>query len=168
MTPRLSLEELVDRSELIIHGRCLRSWSAWDAGHQFIWTHHEIQVSDPLKGAPGLTVVVSEPGGILDGMELLIEGLPRYQDGEEMVLFLFKTPIGFWRTRGLGQGKYGVVADAAAGQRLRADLNGAVLIEPAGAATAKGTDLQRLNGVRLQEFKSMVRGLAARPVKGAK
>ncbi|MBI3696147.1 MAG: hypothetical protein HY238_15080, partial [Acidobacteria bacterium] len=49
MVPRFTLEQIVERSERIVDGRCLRSWSAWDAGHQFIWTHYEIQIAEPLK-----------------------------------------------------------------------------------------------------------------------
>ena len=47
--PRLSLEQMVDSSERILHGRTVRSWSAWDADHRIIWTHYEIEVADTLK-----------------------------------------------------------------------------------------------------------------------
>ena len=162
MTPRLSLEEMVDRSELIVHGRSVRSWSGWDAAHQFIWTHHEIQIVAWIKGRTAATVVVSEPGGVADGMELSITGMPRYQPGGEMVLFLYKTPIGYWRARGLSQGKLAVVAD-----RVRSSLDGVVLVERSGAETQTGTDLRALDGMRLGELKSRVRGLALRPATGA-
>lgn len=168
MTPRLTLEEMVERSERIVQGRCLRSWSAWDADHQFIWTHCEIQVSDNLKGGPVSTMVVSEPGGAVDGTELLIAGMPRHQPGEEMVLFLYRTPIGFWRARGLGQGKFSVRADAPGSRRVRADLYGAVLVEPAGAGVRTGADLLRLDEMPLEEFKSKVREMASRPARGAR
>jgi hypothetical protein len=167
MTPRLSLEQLVEGSDRIVQGRCLRSWSAWDANHQFIWTHHEIQIADSLKGDAASTMVVSEPGGVVDGMELAIEGMPRYRTGDEMVLFLYKTPIGFWRARGLDQGKYLVVEDAAAGRRIRAGTPGAVLVEPTGVPL-RGADLRQLDGMGLEDFKSRIRALRTRSGKGAK
>ncbi len=163
MVPRFTLEQMVERSERIVHGRCLRSWSAWDSSHQFIWTHYEIQVAEPLKGAPAATIFVSEPGGQADGLEMAIAGVPRYQPGEEVVAFLYRTPIGYWRAYGLGQGKY-LVRDG----RVRADLHGASLVEADRSALDGGADLRRLDGIALQEFKSRVRGLAARQSRGAK
>jgi len=67
IVPSLSLEALIDQSEVIVHGRVARSWPAWDSGHKYIWTHHLIEVIDPLRGAVAGSVVVSEPGGELDG-----------------------------------------------------------------------------------------------------
>lgn len=169
VAPRFSLEEMVERSERIVQGRSVRTWSAWDAERQFIWTHSEIQVSDPLKGARVSTVVVSEPGGSVDGVEMLIEGVPHYQPGDEMVLFLYRTPIGLWRARGMGQGKYKIWTDPQAGsRRVRPDLGGVALVDPAGAATARGTDLRQTEGMPLEEFKSRVRGLLARPERGTR
>ena len=162
MVPRFTLEQIVDSSERIVHGRCLRSWSAWDAGHQFIWTHYELQVAEPLKGVPPATITVSEPGGQVDGLEMAIAGMPRYQAGEEVVAFLYRTPIGYWRAYGLGQGKYTVREG-----RVRADLNGATLVDTDRAAQ-QGTDLRRLDGIPLEEFKTRVRGLAVRQLKGAR
>src|SRR5579884_811424 len=65
--PRLSLEDLVARSEIIAQARVGNSWSAWDANHKYIWTHYQMQVTDAIRGS-AQTVVVSEPGGTLDGV----------------------------------------------------------------------------------------------------
>ena len=115
---RLTLEELVERSEVVVHGRCLRTWAAWDAERRFIWTHNEIQVLDRWKGAAGAAVVVSELGGIVGDIGMAVDGVPQYQAGEEMVLFLSRTPNGYWRTRGLGQGKHEVQVDSRGGRRV--------------------------------------------------
>ena len=167
MVPRLSLEEMVGRSELIVQGGCLRTWTAWDAQTRFVWTHNEIQVTDALKGGRSAVVVVSEPGGPLGEIEVSIEGMPRYQPGEEVVLFLYRTPIGFLRSRGLGQGKYKVQADALSGERrLQGELGGVAVVEAAGAARATRTDLRQFDGARLEEFKSLVRELVTRGAMG--
>jgi hypothetical protein len=168
LVERVSLEQLVDGSARIVQGRCLRTWSAWDATHQNIWTHSEIQVTDALKGDAGQTVVVSELGGEVGDLSMRVEGMPQYQPGEEMVLFLYQTPIGLWRTRGLGQGKFSVLRDPAAGTpRVRADLQGAALTDPA-AGAPQGTDLRRLDGLTLDSFKTQVRVLVSRPAAAAR
>ncbi len=165
LVPGFSLEGLVARSETIVQGRCLRSWSDWDANHQYIWTHHEIEVSEPLKGTPARSVVVSELGGRAGDMELHVEGMPSYRPGEEVVVFLYRTATGLWRTRGLGQGKYAIRSDDGGKRRVRADLHGAVVAEMS-AAPARTSDLQRLDGATLDDFKSQIRGLVTRQRKG--
>ena len=74
---RLSLEQTVAQSEWIVSGDVVRTWSGWDAGHRFIWTHTEIAVRERWKGASGPTVTVSEPGGVVDGSSMQIAGMVR-------------------------------------------------------------------------------------------
>ena len=119
VVPRYSFEQLVDTSERVVEGRVVRSWVAWDRARQFIWTHYEIAVFDTVKGAPSPTIVVSEPGGTLDGHTLVIPGVPQYAKGEEVVLFLHRTPIGYLRTNGYEQGRHSV-RDRADTLRLKA------------------------------------------------
>jgi hypothetical protein len=114
VVPRLSFEPLVDTSEQIVHGRVERAWVDWDRSHQFIWTHYEVAVADMVKGPPSGRVVVSEPGGTLDGYTLAIPGVVQYRVGEEVVLFLHRTPIGYLRTNGYHQGKLAVASRAQA------------------------------------------------------
>src|SRR5882762_8579323 len=72
--PALSFEELTDHSQLIVAGEVTRTWTAWDANHKFIWTHHELNVASAQKGAAGSTVVVSEPGGVVGDRGMAIAG----------------------------------------------------------------------------------------------
>jgi len=162
LTPRLSLEEMVERSERIVRGRCLRTWAAWDADRQFIWTHAEIQVADWLKGGREATLVVSEPGGVVGGLSMTIDGAPQYQPGEEVVAFLYRTPIGFWRLRGLGQGKFRIQADAAGRRLARPDLAGVALVDSNGRPARQAA----FDGLGLEEFLHRVRGLVARQAAG--
>jgi hypothetical protein len=105
--PALSLEGLVDRSPLIVEGSVTNSWTAWDSHHRYIWTHHEVRVIHAMRGS-GATVTVSEPGGSLDGVNQAFSGSTSYFPNEHVVLFLFRTPIGYWRTTGGGLGKFTV------------------------------------------------------------
>jgi hypothetical protein len=108
VVPRLSFDQLVATSEQIVHGRVERSWVAWDSSRRFIWTHYEVAVRDSVKGTAQARVIVSEPGGTLDGFTLAVPGAVRYTAGEEVVLFLHRTPIGYLRANGYEQGKFAV------------------------------------------------------------
>jgi len=138
--PLLSVEELVDRSAIIVHGRVARSWAAWDGAHKYIWTHHEIEIVDPIRGAGFAPLVVSEPGGALDGVEMRFSGALPFALGEEAVVFLYRTPVGYWRT----QGKYTVTSR----NRVHANLRGA--------------SLTMREDLPLAEFKARVRDMLRR------
>jgi len=150
LVPALSLEELIDQSEIIVHGRVSRSWAAWDSGHKYIWTHHLISVIDPIRGNPGASLVVSEPGGALDGVGMTVSGAVRYEAGEEAILFLYRTPIGYMRVVGYGQGKYTVTAD----RRVRANLKGLELVRHGAPG---GASLSTLEGLSVADFKIRIR-----------
>lgn len=128
LVPRLSFEELVGQSAVVAHGRVTGVRVAWDAEHENIWTHYEIVLDEALKGAPGRSVEIQEPGGELDGLRMEIVGAPRYQVGEEVVIFAAPTPVGL-RTCGWGQGRF-VVEGEAGQRRVRNDLGGIQLTAP--------------------------------------
>jgi hypothetical protein len=148
--PSVGLEELIDQSEAIVHGRVVRSWSAWDTAHKYIWTHHEIAVIDPLRGAGASFVVASEPGGELDGVGMKFSGALEYAVGEEAIVFLYKTPIGYLRATGYGQGKYTVTPQS----RVRANLKGLDVLKRSGQ---RGADLSTIDGLTIADFKARVR-----------
>ncbi len=120
VVPALSLEQVIDQSEVIVHGRVARSWSTWDDAHKYIWTHHLIEVMDRFRGVAARSIVASEPGGELDGVGMKFSGSIAYAEGEETILFLYRTPIGYLRATGNGQGKYTITP----GKRVRANVPG--------------------------------------------
>jgi hypothetical protein len=150
LVPALSLEGLIDRSEIIAQGRVASSWPAWDGGHKYIWMHYRIDVLDPIRGNPGASVVVSEPGGSLDGVSMSISGAPGYAVGEEAIVFLYRTPIGYLRATGFGQGKYTVTPQ----MRVHASLKGLELLK---RDSSGGVSLSTLDGLTVTEFKARVR-----------
>lgn len=98
------------RSELVVSGQIARTWADWDSSHHFIWTHYELAVSGVHKGAAASTVVLSEPGGVVGGIQQIIAGTVQYQPGEKVFVFLERMPNGYLRTTGWAQGKFTVDA----------------------------------------------------------
>lgn len=161
---RVTLEELVERSTRIVQGRCVRTWAAWDSATRLIWTHSELQITDELKGSRTPAVVVSEPGGVLDGVGMAVEGVPHYRPGEEVVVFLYRTPLGQWRTRGLGQGKFTLTPD----RRVKTTVSGAALVSPQGVARPRGLEQEQLDQMGVDEFLGRVRALVLQRPQGAR
>ena len=98
--PRLSFSKLLEASSAVVHGRVMRHWSAWDANHEFIWTHYELRPSDVLHGRTAASYTVSEPGGVVGEIGLNVSGSVPFNDGEEVVLFLRQVPNGLLRVTG--------------------------------------------------------------------
>ena len=107
-TISLSLNDLVAQSDEIVTGYVVRSWPAWGSERKFIWTKYEISVQEVLKGPHSKTVVISEPGGEMDGTASQVSGSVPYQAGEHVTLFLHQFPSGIRRTVGWSQGKFDI------------------------------------------------------------
>jgi hypothetical protein len=107
--PRLSFSKLLEDSSAVVHGRVVRHWTAWDANHEFIWTHYELRPTEILRGRRVGSYTISEPGGIIGEIGLNVSGSVPFTDGEEVVAFLHQVPNGFLRVTGGTQGKLLVV-----------------------------------------------------------
>jgi hypothetical protein len=168
LVPTMTLEDLASKSQSVVHGKVMRTWSAWDNNQQMIWTHYEVAVSESLKGTAQGKLVVSEPGGTVGETSMLIAGTPVYEVGEEIVVFTEATPIGYARTCGWGQGKFRVSATQDGMRKVVASARRTVeLVESSdkkqSAPGETRTALQTLNGMGLDEFKARVRTLIAIP-----
>lgn len=165
LVPRMTLEEMAGEAEFVVHGNIARTWSAWDSSTGAIWTHYEIRIEEALKGASGGALVVSEPGGVIGDRGMMIPGTPQYNVGDEVVLLVWRTPIGYLRTSGWGQGKF-IVSAAAGGvkvARASTRLQDVELFDAqkAGAPRRVGTAPSALDGLPLPEFKTRLRSLVS-------
>ncbi len=151
--PRVSLEDLVARSEVIAQAEVGRSWTAWDDKHKFIWTHYQLTVTDSIRGDSGI-VVVSEPGGKLDGIEQQVDGVLSWAPGSKVLVFLYRTPIGYLRTVGGPQGQLAIDGR----ERVHAHFAG-VEVTPA-RSRQQSTPLSAIDGLPLEQMKNSLRSLA--------
>lgn len=136
---RFSWERLVTQSEVVFRGRCSASQAYLDPKTGIIWTRYEFQVSELFKGSPSPDWTVTEPGGMVTDMGHVVPGAPHFDVGNEVVLFLYRTELGRWRTRGLGQGHFQIYAPLPAGRpRVRQVLRGIELVEPSQDRIAGG------------------------------
>ena len=114
-------------------------------------------MEEVVKGELQGTVVVSEPGGTIDGKTMVIPGAVQFTPAEDVVLFLYRTPVGYLRTVGYGQGKYSVSRD----RRIHSSSPQVEFVAPSGPAggAETGTPLPSLEGLPLTEFKKRVSGV---------
>jgi hypothetical protein len=83
---RLSLAEMARTAEVVVRARCVGNVTGWDAGE--IWTVTTFQIEETWKGAPPGLITVRLLGGRAGNLTSTVDGVPRFQAGEDVVLFL--------------------------------------------------------------------------------
>jgi hypothetical protein len=152
VVPRLGLDQMISESARIVHGRVLSSQTGSSA--RFIWTHYRVQVLETWKGDASREIIVSEPGGSLNGLSMEIAGAVTFGPGEEVVLFLYQTPIGYWRTSGYWQGKLNV-SEQAGVKQVRTNLRRTALLDL--SSTPLQDRLESVDNTRLIDLRARVR-----------
>ena len=157
--PQFSVEQLTARSDLIVRGRITRAWAAMDSEDRFVWTHYQLQVSATLKGSARSIVEICEPGGTLHGVSYQMSGSTPYAVGEDVAVFLYRTPIGYLRTTNYGQGKLLVSPDGRVHLNRAFRLAGAVFLPT--AHSAPGTSTETLDAIPFADFQSRIAGIVS-------
>ena len=109
---RLSLDDMIIRSNSIVRGKVTDSWAALTGS--VIYTHYRIQVSENFKGPKQSVVEVMVPGGVAGNLRQSFSGSPALNEGDEMVFFLWTSKAGMTWVTGLTQGLFALPRAAAA------------------------------------------------------
>ena len=111
----LSLDEMIDQSDVIAIGNCVDTKSVWVDGS--LVTLATVAVSETLKGAGAASLTVVLPGGIdanrKHPIAMSYPGAPRLTPGEDTFLFLTADAdygMGY-NVTGFAQGKFSIVND---------------------------------------------------------
>lgn len=153
---KLSEAELVSAAKLIGHLECVSSSAEWGPEGKRIFTRVRFSVRGVLKGDAELRdLEVLLPGGERDGMSYAIHGMPQFQPGEEVVLFLTaehpKSKICL--PVGLGQGLYRIRREAGKAPRALRDTRSLLLVQEGERSPEQG----RLERLDLDELLGSVR-----------
>ena len=105
--PAFSLKGIADRADRIVHGR-VESVETIKGGDGRLRTRVELVVDETWKGISEPRVQVVQGSGVLGERWVRVVGEPEFRPGEEVVLFLVKTPTGEWVVAPLAQGKFSV------------------------------------------------------------
>lgn len=152
---KLSVNQLVDNSDVVVSGTVISSRTAWDSSHRLIWTHYLLQVAEVSKGSAASRIEIAEPGGEIGGDGMVVPGAVTYTVGEHVFLFLRKMPNKYFRTTGWSQGKYNV--DGSGHVQASATPAGLQVL----AAGASAAELQ-LSGKTTAEAHAFVRARVSR------
>jgi hypothetical protein len=111
---RMSVAQMTRAAKNIVRARCLTNSTAWDAGE--IWTFTTFEVEENWKGARrDKQIIVRLLGGTVGGLTSTVSGVPRFVEGEEVILFLEPTARGDFSIVSWMQGTFRVRRDRASG-----------------------------------------------------
>ena len=158
----LDLPTLVSRADQISVVDVVSVKSAWNEAHDRITTTIDLKVVDCWKGlaAPATHVQVVQPGGTVGEIEMRVDGMPQFHEGERTLLFLRGRPERA-SVVGMAQGKRPVTRESSSGRWMVAapERAGADFVRTTPASGAIFTARPRA----LTDFRNEVRALIVAP-----
>ncbi len=85
-----------------------------------IFTTSTFRVEKYLKGNLGPSIRITEPGGVLpeNNLAMIVPQFPTFNQGEEVVVFVWTEPRGTHRVLGASEGKHTVRMDPTTGRKM--------------------------------------------------
>jgi hypothetical protein len=146
-----SFDDKVENAAAILVGRCVARESRWDDARRWILTYYRFEVEKALKGMPARELTVVTPGGSVGNMTQDAVGVPKFDIGDEHVLFVRNTQAGP-TVLYFEQGAYQLVRDHGGERRVMPTVSSAVLID-----TQAGKAVAPESPRTLREFEGRVR-----------
>ncbi len=119
-----SLGDLARRARMILQGNVVGVTQEWNEDKTMIFSVVRIAAERVIKGEAGTReVVIRQPGGMIGGTGVRVEGYPQFSPGEETVVFLepFEASgphSGARRVVGMAQGMFRVETDPGSGKKV--------------------------------------------------
>lgn len=128
---RLAPEELAARSSLVGEGEVLSVRSVRSADGKKIVSRVRLRLDERWKGEEAREVEIAVPGGTVGELTQIVQGMPAFEEGEEVLVFL-ERPVRetAYRVVGLAQGKFSVAEVPEQGRFLIPNLEGLKLVDP--------------------------------------
>jgi hypothetical protein len=127
---RLSLEQLAQAAGTVARVRCTGTESYLETGTA--WTRTQFSVIEPLKGAPPPQITVRLPGGRVGQITVFVEAVPRFQPGDEGILFLETTRTGDYSVAAWAEGTFRIWRNARTGEEaVTQDSSALAVFDPA-------------------------------------
>ncbi|MBE0571108.1 MAG: hypothetical protein IH618_06140 [Ignavibacteriaceae bacterium] len=119
-TSQSELKNLSQNADVIITGKVTQQNSNWNENKTRIYTQATIQVDEYLKGGnTGNSIVVSYPGGEVGDVGELYSHMPRFEENEEVLVFLEKDDRSTdYKVLNGEQGKINVINDPKTGEKV--------------------------------------------------
>lgn len=114
------LKSMSENADLIITGKVLEQTSNWNEDNTRIYTNATIRVEEYLKGAnTGSSIVVKYLGGEVGDVGELYSHMPRFEDEEDVLVFLTKNNnTSDFKVFNGEDGKINIIIDPKTGEKV--------------------------------------------------
>ena len=114
------VESMSKNADLIITGKVTQQSSSWNEDNSRIYTLATIQVEEYLKGNNNSgPIVISYPGGEVGEVGEMYSHMPRFEDNEEVLVFLKKDDKSTnYKVFNGEEGKINVIIDPKTGEKV--------------------------------------------------
>lgn len=177
---KMTVRDLAKKSESIVLARVEDETARMDEGSKEIYTYVTLRVIEGVKGSKrndnaksknaDELITIRQLGGTYGKYISVVPGMPTFQKGEEVVVFLSqKDRAGYPWVMGLQQGKYTVTTGDDGFKQVRNDVDGLVTVDGNGlSAEAKAPPQQPLasflDGIKTQlDLDGQIRANEATP-----
>jgi hypothetical protein len=150
---RMSLAQMARTAKLIVRARCVSNATLWDEGE--IWTRTTFAVEESWTSPPGpRQIAVRLLGGSLGNITSHVSGIPRFQPGEDTVLFLEPSRNGDLSIVSWQQGTFRI--------RPNATMGGEIVVQDTAASALTYDPVSRrfeaagIRAMALADFRSQV------------
>jgi hypothetical protein len=154
---RLSLDQLASGSDAVARVNFSSAVTRWENGT--IWTITTVKVIETLKGNLPGEISVRLPGGRVGHLTATVEGTPRFNPGDDAIVFLKISQAGGFTVAGWVEGTFRVLRDPRTGnQTVTQDSSAFAVFDPA-------TRTFRTEGVHrmpMDEFRGRLASAVAR------
>lgn len=157
---RMSLAQMARTAQVIVRARCVSNATLWDEGE--IWTRTTFDVEESWSGPAGSRqLAVRLLGGSLGNISSRVSGIPRFQPGEDTVLFLEPSRNGDFAIVSWQQGTFRIRQNAAMGAEIVVqDTASALTYDP----VSRRFEAAGIRAMALVDFRSrVVAALGASP-----
>ena len=113
---RMSVPDLSRAAHVVVRARCVTSSTRWDAGE--IWTFTTFDVEETWKGSAPAQITVRLLGGSAGNFTSTVSGVPRFAPGEELILFLERTPAQDFSIVSWMQGTFRIAHNRTTGEEI--------------------------------------------------
>jgi hypothetical protein len=126
---RMSVADLSRAARAIVRARCIENSTRWDSGE--IWTFTTFDVEEIWKGSTPSRITVRLIGGEVRNLKSTVSGVPRFDRGEELVLFLERTAAGDFSVVSWVQGTFRIGHERGTGSEIvTQDTAGFAVLDP--------------------------------------
>src|ERR1700687_5319053 len=106
---RLSLDQLVAGSDAVARVRWAGAESRWENGS--IWTVTTVEIVETIKGNLPGEIALRLPGGRVGHLTATVDGAPKFNPGDEAIVFLEGSRAGGFTVAGWAEGTFRISRD---------------------------------------------------------